>query len=101
MPPSASTVASVPCRVSCSPTLGPTISVPTTSRFPKFALLKAAATASAVLLRLPPASAPTMGTRIITWFATPARRTAGLIAFCPTPGSAWSSAERTCWLSGS
>ena len=40
MPPIAKTVASMPCRFSCSPTTGPTISVLMTSKAPRFCLLE-------------------------------------------------------------
>ena len=61
------TNAEIPFCVSSSPTAGPTISVPTTLKFPRFPLRSAASTACATTLSEAPCSAPTCGTRTITW----------------------------------
>jgi hypothetical protein len=95
MPISEKTVASSALPRSSCPTAGPTISVPTRVKFPRFALRRAFSTCSAVEESAVPDSAPTVGTRIITWFFAGSPNEL-MIASAPPPGNPWSIACRTC-----
>ncbi len=87
-----STVAQMPLRVSSSPTMGPTISLPTMLKLPRLDCFKALVICSRERLNDPSDSLPTSGTRTMILCSPGAPYSCTDVS---TPGNACCMAPRT------